>query len=619
MFRGSTPPEQKTYKRTYERFAGVDLTSAMTDVADQRSPNAPNMIADLDGFPKKRVGYTTIKNYGDRINGLHVFVTKDGTKKMLVHSGNRLYDGDKLIYSNMANARSVSFVYGGNVYFLDGKTYLCWDGTSSTAVPVTQNAYVPTTAISMKPTGGGTDFEPVNLLQSNRINSYLVEESDASATVFQLDTVAITSVVKCEKRNSSGVWGVITGYTVDTANGKVTFVSAPGKTPVVGEDNVRITFQKVVSDYAERINNCKIRTFYGLGNDTRIFVSGNESLRNYDWVSWSGRADYFPDNQYSIIGSETSAIVGYLKQYSELLIVKETNDQDATVFLRSAQLGEDNKSVFLTEQGLAGEGAISPYCFQTLYDDNVFLSKGGLFGFDTQSITRQKTVQLRSYFVNAKLTKEPDLQEAVSLIKDGYLYIFINGRVYVADGRQRSDNFADSFGYEWYYFTDMPARCVCEYDNVIYMGGTDGSLRKMKSEEVDGMQAYSDDGAAIYACWSTKMDDLGDPSQIKRIMKNGTGVLVMPFATSGGKIYYVTDNQEFVKGYSLSLVFDFDNIDFNNIDFGETDYPVFVPCRKKKRKAKMLQMVVENGEVNQAFGLYAIMVEYMPTKPIKRQ
>lgn len=620
-YQEQAPPSPKVYQKSYRDFKGVDLTSAITEVDDARSPYAPNMIADEAGFPCKRAGYTVLDTLAGRINGLFLFLTPAGDEKLIVHSGTDIYTyssavaGSKKIYEGAKDARSTSFVYGGRLYILDGQNYISWDGEAGTAADVEDEAYIPTTAVSMPPTGGGTDLEPINLLSNKRINSFL---GTKDATQYQLDAENIDSVVKVEIMNSSGGWTATTAYSVNVQTGVVTFTTAPGVSPVTGEDNVRITFQKTVAGNVDKIRKCRINAFYGIGNDNRIFVSGNPGARNYDWYSWSGRADYFPDINYNIIGSEAGAVMGYLKQYDDLIIVKEPTGQDASIFSRSASLDDENKALFVTRQGIAGPGAASMYCFGTLADDNLFLSREGIYGLDTSSVTQQKTTQMRSHYVNERLTKEPGLDEAVCCVNAGYFYVFVNDHVYIADSKQRNTNPAKSYGYEWFYWTDIPARVVCVRRGKIWFGTEGGNLCRFKTELEDGMEAYNDNGKAISAAWATKMDRLSDSAVFKKITKTGTGVLIKPFAKSDGTICYVTDSEQEVKDYAMSTVFDFDNIDFNNFSFGILDNPFFVPARKKKRKAKMWQMIVKNDVPNSAFGLYEIRVNYVLGGFIKR-
>lgn len=616
MYTSKPVAEPQTYTKIYKEFKGVDLTSAVTEVDETRSPYAPNMIANMSGFPQKRTGLMQLASYDGEIFGIHPYIMQDGTGKRVIHAGTKLYEFGKeaAIYTGMRNHKSTSFVMNGKLYILDGEHYLSYDGT--TVASVEASAYVPTTAIAMAPNGGGTDYEPINLLQPQRTNSYAGTEGDK---VYQLDAQNIDSVVKCEKLAADGVtWTGITAFTYDKASGKVTFTTAPGKSPVTGDDNVKITFSKNVAGYADRIKQCTINVLYGIGNDHRIFVSGNPGYRNYDWYSWSGRADYFPDIGYSVVGSEIGAIMGYLKQYDDLVIIKKPNDQDASIFMRSASLDDKNQAKFITRQGLAGVGAASMYCFGTLNDDNLFLTPGGVFGLDTSYATQQKTTQLRSYYVNAQLTKEPGLEEAVACVLNGFYYLFVNGHVYVADSKQKNTNPSKSFGYEWYYWTDIPAACVRADGGILYVGSKDGKLYRLKTETEDGMQAYSDNGAPIYAAWATKMDDLSDASMYKTVLKQGTGTLPMRFAASSGDIWFVTDEKKAVKAFSMSTVFDFGMVDFNDINFGSLENPSFVPVRRKEKKVRMLQTIIDNNVVNQSFGIFQIQVAYQKQKYIKR-
>lgn len=621
VYQEKAPPAPRVYQKSYRDFKGVDLTSAITEIDDSRSPYAPNMIADESGFPCKRAGYEVIKALTGRINGIFPFLTLDGDEKLIVHSGTSIHaysynlTVEEEIYTSANDARSTSFVYGGKIYILDGENYISWDGSAEAASNVTNDAFVPTTAISMPPTGGGTDLEPINLLSNKRINSFLGTEG---AVQYQLDAEGIDGIVKVETMNGSGGWMETTSYTVNTQTGTVTFGFAPGVSPIAGEDNIRITFQKTVAGNADKILKCRINAFYGIGNDSRVFVSGNPGARNYDWYSWSGRADYFPDINYNIVGSEAGAVMGYCKQYDDLIIIKEPTGQDASIFSRSASLNDENKALFVTRQGISGPGAVSMYCFGTLADDNVFLSREGIYGLDTSSITQQKTTQMRSHYVNEALTKEPGLDEAVCCVNAGYLYVFINNHVYIADSKQRNTNPAKSYGYEWFYWDNVPARSVFAWRGKIWFGTENGNLCRFKTELEDGMEAYNDNGNPISAAWATKMDRLTDSAVFKKITKTGTGVLVKPFAKSDGTIAFVTDNEQDVKDYSMSTVFDFDNVDFDNFNFGMLDNPFFVPARKKKRKAKMWQMIVKNDVLNSAFGLYEIRVNYILGGFIKR-
>ena len=625
---------QAVYVKSYRGFLGVDMTSAITEVDDARSPDAVNMIADKAGFPQKRTGYKTVDTLSGRVNGLHLYVSPAGEKTLLVHAGANIYvykntltasathfPGEysvvlpesgvrKLLYSTAADEKSTSFMLKDKLYILDSRHYLCYDGTE--LKPVTGT--VPTTVIAAAPTGGGTFYEAVNLISSKRINTFC---GTAEATAYQLDSANINSVVKAEIKNASGAWVETTAYSVNTQTGKVTFTTPPGEPPVVGSDNVRITFLKEVDGYAARIAGCTIATLFGRGNDTRVFLSGNAAYRNYDWMSASLDAAYFPDTGYTVIGAGNAAVMGYLKQYENLVIVKEKTDSDASVFLRSCAEDSEGKSVFPVTQGMAGVGAASPYAFATLCDDGIFLSEDGVFGLDTSNVTLQKTVSPRSFYVNGALTRESGISRAFACVHDGFYMLFVNNHVYLADSRRKNDNGVGSFGYEWYYWENIPARCALSFGGYLYFGSTDGKLCRFRRESEEDVRAYSDDDAAVFARWSTRLDDLGDCSAHKTIRKRGVGVVMMPFSAASATIYYETEKKKAVKSFARNAEFDFDNVDFDNFTFGVAQNPCFVPVNKKEKRAKAFRFIIENNRANEGFGLYEIRLAYTVGGSIK--
>lgn len=617
---GFTNSNNSVKRKSYRSFLGVDLSSAVTEVSDRRTPDAPNMIADESGFPQKRTGTKPLISLDNRINGIHYC---EAAGDFIIHSGSKLYltklNGDEptLLYSDCADSRSASFEENGSLYLLDGKRYLKYKDGKVSAVD--KDAYVPTTQISAPPEGGGSGYEAVNLLSDYRINSFL---GKAGVLVYQLDANEIDGIEKAEVKNSSGEWTAVSGYSCDKLTGRVTFASAPGAPLVSGEDNVRITFKKAVPEYKKRINECTVSARYGLGGDTRLFLTGGEERKNYDYFSASGNCEYFPDLNYSVVGADASKIMGYLHQFDSLVVVKENKAGDLGIYFRKAAEDDNGKTVFTVMPALSGSGAVSKYCFLDLPDDNVFLSEQGLMGLSCSSVTLQRTVQNRSGYINRVFTKEIELEGAYGCLAGSYYFIFINGTAYIADLRRKSDNMSGSYCYEWFYFTDIWARCALYNGGKLYLGTGSGEVRVFRDELEEGMDAYNDvtgSGEIPVKCrWTTKADSLSDSAVFKKICKKGTGVVIKPFANTGGTICYMSDYEEEAKDFSLSSVFDFNNVDFNDFSFGVSNTPYFVPAGRKKRKAKMWQMIIKNEEKSSAFGIYEIRVNFKDGAYIKR-
>lgn len=611
----ATIPETKSYTKTYDAFRGVDFSTDPTQVADARSPYAVNLVSDLAGFPEKRLGWRTLATLTEeRINGMFYVVFTPEIDTFLVHAGTNLYKwtGDDsepvLIGAGMADSRSTGFSHKGRFFILDGTTYsvvVLDDDDELIFKSVSEMAFIPTTVIGADPAGGGTAFEPVNLLTPNRINSFA---GTADATIYQLDSTDITDVLKVVVNGTEKE--LTTDYTVDKAAGKVTFNVAPGVAPGgSGIDNIVITFSKEAEGYADRINKCRFSAFYGYNNDNRIFVSGNPDYKNYDWQSGLDDPTYFPDLGYTVIGSDTSAILGYLKQYENLVVVKEDNEQDAEIFLRTSAMDDSGKPYFPIKQGAKGVGAMSPYAFATLRDDPLFLSRGGVVALASASVTQQRAVQVRSGRINKRLADESGREEAIAATWNNYYVLCVNSRCYVADSRQRSAS-DESFDYEWYYWQNVPARVFHEHDGTLYFGTDDGRLCRFNSD-IDTMARFSDDGSPILARWSTKADAFGTFMQRKTMAKRGSGVMIKPYTRSSVTVYAVTEKDiENEIRYSTMDILDFGDIDFARFTFNTAETPQVIPFNKKLKKFITLRLIFENDALDEGFGIYGATVQY---------
>ncbi len=256
MSQFSIPAAEPKYSVTIDYFRGVDLLNSPSNVDESRSPAAPNMVRDQVGKVRKRMGYTTRTTApnGGRINGVH-FLGQD----RLVHAGTSLYrlSGTEWteLSGDMADALSKSFVFDGKLYLLDGAVYRVYDG--ETVQPVSQAAYVPTIIISRNPDGGGTSYEALNLIGTAWTESFL---GKADVKEYQLTAVELSEeAVTAEILGADGEWVEKTegtDFTVDRETGLVTFTTAPGASPVNGQDNVRITAHKAREGYADKIDHC---------------------------------------------------------------------------------------------------------------------------------------------------------------------------------------------------------------------------------------------------------------------------------------------------------------------------------------------------------------------------
>jgi len=613
-------PKRARPKKTtiYKTFKGVDFSQDASLVDPSRSPYAPNLISDVGGLPEKRPGWRVLHSLESPINGLW-YGEIAGAKCFICHAGTKLYKftatTTTLLKTGVNNAKSSAFFMRGKndtgkIYILTGTEFLCYNGSSVTSV--SNNAYVPTIIISRNPSGGGTVYEPVNLIGVQRIECFL---GDGTSRSYQLSATNISSVDKVEILED-GVWTTRTsGFINYLEAGRVQFNGTiPPAPSVAGQDNVRITYSKTVSGYADRINKCTISDLYGLGGSNRVFLSGNSTYKAYDWYSELFDPTYFPDLNYSVVGTSDTAIVGYQKMGKYQVILKEDNSQDSTVFQRYGTLNSDGTVTFSIEQGIAGIGAVSKYCFALLADEPLFLSRQGVQAITSNTITAERTIRNRSFYVDNYLLKEANLQNAVACEWNGYYVLCVNNHAYILDGKAKSYKerayIAYDYNYECYYWTNIPAVCLLSVAGELYFGTAEGKICKFNTD-ISNLTKYSDNGSAIVASWATINDDDGAPHLYKSMTKKGCLVTIKPYTRSSCKIYASKDGelQQKIREQSMDII-DWDDIDFDRFTFNTNDNPQDIFFKKKVKKYKRLQIIVENDALNEGFGILQIAKTY---------
>ena len=614
-------------RTVYAAFRGADFSTDPSLVDRTRSPLCTNIIADGGGMPQKRDGWRVLHELTGKVNGLFTGVF-GGTQKNLAHVGTKLYvwDDDTTpaqLLTGLPDHKSRAAYLAGKLWIVTGGGFYSYDGSTAGKVYGSAGAYVPTTVITRMPTGGGVSYEDVNMLTPYRKNAF---QTDGQAVTFTLDgEIDDTGDVTC------WVWGEEVSaedFTVDRANGTVTFTTAPAAPDAGSADGLVVQFPHTVSGYSDRVDKCTILSTYGVGTNDRLVISGNPDYPNLDWISAVGDPTYFPDLGYSAVGAESSAIMGYCRVGGYQAVVKADDGADSTVFLRQAELSDEGEARFPLRQAIAGVGAVSPGSFASLLDDPLFLSRNGVMAIASNSITSEKIAQNRSWFVNARLTREEGLSDAEAVIWNGmYLLALPNGHVYVLDGRQsksyRSASMGD-FVYECYYWENIPAVCwMCAKggeSEELYFGTADGRICRLNSD-IDGMARYSDDGAAIDAVWATKYDDDGTPALLKTMLKRGCCVTIKPYARSSGTVYFRSDRtsgEEKRTAKKEMDILDFTDIDFERFTFNTDDSPQEIFMNRKVKNYKRLQIIVRNGEVNEGFGIFQITKHFVVGNYAKR-
>jgi len=551
----------------------------------------------------------------------------------VLHVGKNLFlrAGDNIQFAgNVEASRSWAEQLGDALLILDGKDiYEYVYGETNIAPLEADLCYIPTITIARSPSGGGTPYESINLLSPGFIDSFVVSHDEASATQFQLSFNELDDkTVKAWVLNSSGVWEEKVEnihFGVNRTTGVVTFATAPGETPISGQDNVRIQAYKTIKGYRDRIAKCRFGAIYGVnGNPDRLFVSGNPEFPNRDYFSEANNYKYFPDTNYSNLGQASGVITGYTKLGNYLGTFKKESEHENSLILREgvASVLEDGstETYFRIVNTLQGEGPVSPYTMGYLESEPLYLTKKGIFAVTANDGTEKNYGQNRSYYLNGKLNNEPKLENGYSTVFNNMYILALNNQLYILDGLQPSYTENEPYStkqYSAFYCDSIPATCIWSDGDDLYFGTADGKLCKFYSE-VDDISSYNDDGKEIIASWETPDFD-GYLFYKNKTFRYFAVRLMKAFKTSyklfvDRNTVWVLIKEDVTKGRT----FDFSNINFKQFSFITVQTEKIGHTKLRVKKVDKARFKIENSVINQPFGIYDLAFEYIENGNYKR-
>ena len=547
------------------------------------------------------------------------------------------------IYEHMAEHKSVGFELGGKLIIFDGTSakYVDKDGTVGL---VSDIAYVPLLVYNKDPDGGGQDNEAINLLQPGWIEQFYVKaHSDdpnynpSTIVNFQLTFGNLDAkTVKAWVKNQNMEWVEKyenTDFTVDRTSGVVTFSTAPGASPVEGEDNVKIQAYKTVSGYADRINHCTFGVMWGVnGAHDRVFASGNPdsgvndsgdpyTYINCDWYSGYYDPTYWPDTGYSKLGADNSAIMGYSVINNLLATHKDRREKNQSILIRQGDYDEENKEpTFKLVNSLQGAGAISKHCFSTLETEPVFLTELGIYAITPQDVTGEKYAQDRSYYLEGKLLKEKGLENAHAFTWKDYYILSVNDHLYILDGLQplRTDKSTpySTRQYAGFYFTNIPATCFFEKDGYLYFGSAYGKMYRFFKDDKD-IYSYSDDGEPIYSVWETA--DIDELLFYKKKTYRYVAVRCLPEIQSSLKVSVQKDGiwTELKNDLVKLKYFSYANLIYSKLTYSTNTTQRISATKIRVKKLDHVRFKFENDVLNEPLGINDFAVEYTQAGNIK--
>lgn len=266
---------------------------------------------------------------------------------------------------------------------------------------------------------------------------------------------------------------------------------------------VQFRANDVALDQARKNFRMDIAILFGVnGASDRVFL-GN-FYNNKVYFSAKDDFTYFPSDNVIACGGSNSSVSAFERLGDGTLAVFKksfetekqeeygiTAETDATVCyitgsfknLTETVADGDSKEVFSVTAGSIGESCIAPYAVANLAGDPLMVSRNGVHGIvlSNNVATSERYARERSRPVNAKLEKL-DLSDSSAIVYRNQYYLSVGGKsneCYVADARYKytiQGDMDDTFNYEWFRLTNIPARVWAVIENELWFGTVDGWL-----------------------------------------------------------------------------------------------------------------------------------------------
>ena len=483
--------------RVYSNFRGVDFRGEEINLV--RSPDSLNVWKDYKETEsiRTRPEMELVETFDNTIYGIF-FYKVGNTDITLVHTGTtlcKLVNGAKtVLYTGLNPRPSSSFIYNNIWYFKDGINYLQYDGKEIGEVV----GYAPTTTIGRKPSGGGTKYEDVNMLTGVRVNTFL---ADGESREYFLDAQGIDvdfqPIVMINDKEVD-----IAEYTVDTTEGRIIFNTAPEEPLTTGQDNVSVKFRKTIAGYRNRINNCTLLQVF----DNRVFFSGNQDYPNVVWHCSLNDPSYCSDLDFYNDGLDLAEITGLVAGNNALWVFKEPSQANTTVFYHNPVIDNEYGKIYPSTHSSISTGCIGKAI--NFNDDISFFSERGMEAINGD-VTTEQVIAHRSSLIDRKLVAESNYKNMLLEEWEGYLLIFIDNKVYLADSRATFTN-ENHTEYEWFYW-EMSKNITCTkvHKGILYLGTN------------DGIYTLTDLESDVVSYWTTPLDKFKHPQHQKTTNKRG--------------------------------------------------------------------------------------------------
>lgn len=554
---------------TINNFLGLNMNeTGETQLKLGEASSMKNFRITKDYKLEKMYGYKEIYEPNAQIRANWVG-NLNGTDMNIYVAGGKVYkDGTQI--GTITNDITTIFEFNKKLYFLNGHEYKSYDGTTFKNVA----AYIPTIKISCTPAGVGDDFEPINLLSDRRRVTF---SGDGTTKTYQLPEKDIAL-------NTGNVYvdGVQDDdYTYSVANGTLTFNTAPTQ----GTDNVEVTYRKnnVPTSDADNILKNRYAQKYGLANDTRVFLYGNEQAKNRIYFSDLGNGvpdvTYFPATNFIDVGSSNTAVTDISRQYDRLIISKE-NEAYYTSYDSITDSTGKAIITFPTYPLNDAHGMVAKGQGQLLDNYVTTIDATGIIQWTNTQSKDERNAKIISQRVNEWLQSH-DLTKAITMDyqEEKEYWVAIDDEVLVY-------NYSNST----FYILKLPdnVRTLTTFKGEIYLG-TDTAICKFEKR----LTTYN--GETIDAEWQGGFYDF--EAEYKRKTMRILWITVKPQEKTYMSVNYISDRNVGMNEREISRqTFSYEYWNYADFTYNSSVSVKPFKIKLKAKKFAFLKLIIKNNK-----------------------
>jgi hypothetical protein len=215
---------------------------------------------------------------------------------------------------------------------------------------------------------------------------------------------------------------------------------------------------------------------------------------------------YCSDLDYYNEGQDLAKVKGMVAGNKALWIFKEPSQANTTIFYHEPITDAEYGKIYPSEHSGISTGCIGKAI--NFNDDVVFFSNRGMEAI-AGGVTTEQVLAHRSTLVDRKMIAEEDYEKMILEEYEGYLFVIIGNKVYLADSRAIFQN-ENHYEYEWFYWElSEEITCAIVNEGVMYLGSR------------NAIYTLTDYVGDVEAHWTTPLDKFDAPQYLKVTNKRG--------------------------------------------------------------------------------------------------